>query len=61
MQMLGALQVMSKASSKGSEVGEQVEVASPHGDKTLKGKKQVNGQEDGTTLHASKRWVSVAG
>ena len=32
VQMLGALQVMSKASSQGSKAGEQAEVANPHGD-----------------------------
>ena len=40
IQMIGALQVMPKASPQGSEAGEQAEVANPHGDKILKGKEK---------------------
>ena len=45
IQMIGALQVMPKASPQGSEVGEQVEVANPRGDKILKGKEKSVGKK----------------
>ena len=45
IQMIGALQVMPKASLQGSEVGEQVEVASPHRDKIIKGKERSVGKK----------------
>ena len=45
IQMIGVLQVMTKASPKGSEEGEQVEVASPHGDKILKVKEKSVGKK----------------
>ena len=38
---------MSKASSQGSEAGEWAEVASPHGDKILKGKEKSMGKKRG--------------
>ena len=44
MQMLGAIQFMSKASLQGSKVGEQVKVGSPRGDRILKGKEKSVGQ-----------------
>ena len=47
MQMLVALQVMSKVSSQGSEIGEQVEVANPHGDRILKGNEKPMGKKRG--------------
>ena len=45
MQMLNALQVMTKASSQGSEPGEQAEVAIPHGDEILKSKDKSIGKK----------------
>ena len=45
IQMIGALQVMPKANPQGSEVGEQTEVASPYGDKILKGKEKSVGKK----------------
>ena len=45
IQMIGALQVITKASLKGSEAGEEVEVASPHGDKILKVKEKSVGKK----------------
>ena len=47
MQMLGTLQVMSKASSQGSKVGEQAEVANPHRDRILKGNEKTVGKKRG--------------
>ena len=44
MQMLGALQVMSKASSQGNEAGEQTKVANPHEDMIIKVKEKSKGQ-----------------
>ena len=43
--MIGALQVMPKASPQGSEAGEQAEVASPHENKILKGKENSLGKK----------------
>ena len=40
IQMMGALQVMLKASLQGSEAGEQAEVANQCGDKILKAKEK---------------------
>ena len=45
IQMIGALQVMPKASPQGSEAVERAEVASPHGDKILKGKEKSVGKK----------------
>ena len=45
IQMIGALQVMPKASPQRSEAGEQAEVAIPHGDKILKGKEKSVGKK----------------
>ena len=45
---------MSKARSQGSEAGEQVEVASPHGDKILKGKEKSVGKKRGRHLRPRK-------
>ena len=45
IQMIGALQVMPKASPQGREAGEQAEVASPSGDKILKGKEKSVGKK----------------
>ena len=43
--MIGALQVMPKASPQGSEAGEQAEVAKPREDKILKGKEKSMGKK----------------
>ena len=45
IQMIGALQVMPKANPQGSEAGEQAKVASPQGDKILKGKEKSLGKK----------------
>ena len=45
IQMIGAFQVMPKASPQGSEAGEQAEVASPCKDKILKGKEKSVGKK----------------
>ena len=45
IQMIGALQVMPKASPQGSKAGEQAEVASPREDKNLKGKEKLVGKK----------------
>ena len=45
IQMIGALQVIPKASPQGSEAGEQAKVASPRDDKILKGKKKSMGKK----------------
>ena len=45
IQMIAALQVMPKDSPQGREAGEQAEVASPHGDKILKGKEKSAGNK----------------
>ena len=45
IQMLGALQVMPKASPQGSETGEQAEVASPCRNNILKGKEKSMGKK----------------
>ena len=45
IQMIGALQVMPKASPQGSDAGEQAEVASPHGDNILEGKEKSVGKK----------------
>ena len=52
IQMIGALQVMLKASSQRSEAEEQAEVASSCGDKILKGKEKAVGKK---TRHSRPR------
>ena len=44
MEMLGALQVMSKASSQGNKAREQTKVANPHDNRIIKGKEKSMGQ-----------------
>ena len=45
--MLGALQFMSKASLQRSEAGEHAKVASPYGERILKGKEKSVGKKRG--------------
>ena len=52
IQMLGALQVMPKASPQGSKAGEQTKVANPRGDNILKGKEKSVGK---TARHSRPR------